>query len=535
MMDEHDHDLEDGNVQLGKPKTPFKDNDDDGNHGRSYDDSEEDFQEPTAGLMRNGRGSGYAPVRTNRQYNGQHNTQRSSSSSCCWILCRGVLVTAALMAVGLVGFYIGQNQELSDYLKGLSMDGNSSSIGGGASSWFKPPSNNNQYDNMVISNMDTKTYSELLRESQIHNPKNVHTVKYNADAVLAQSNNPFDWDATAATPSVVTPPKINGQESSSSKKPNGYLTHPHVVNNQLVFLSEGDAYVTHIHQKEEGAAMTAMKLTTTVGNVLDPKWHPTLPMVAYTATYSGRRDVYLLDLRTGAASPSPMRLTYWDIGVGGVSGLIGWIENETSNDDATSSYSLLFRAMSNEVSLPDYRLYLLHLDNNSNMNSEQAKKTGDLSEMHAALEIEPVPLAQAMDAARYEKCWYFVRYKQSSHTIRYVGGTAENLWKYCDDEASSGALFSDDDYKGTSKDPQVTDTSCDFEGRTIREYSVDAVTGNVVVRIGADLYIMDQETTQAKLNGGKGVLDRRAMVEDDGEVENPVKNSTTPGEKENSA
>ena len=48
----------------------------------------------------------------------------------------------------------------------------------------------------------------------------------------------------------------------------------------------------------------------------------------------------------------------------------------------------------------------------------------------AVLEIEPIPLAQAIDATRYNKCWYFVRISQSSHTIRYVGGTAENLWKY---------------------------------------------------------------------------------------------------------
>ena len=276
--------------------------------------------------------------------------------------------------------------------------------------------------------------------------------------------------------------------------------------------------------------MPAMKLTTTIGNVLDPKWHPTLPIVAYTATYSGRRDVYLLDLRSTTGAKTPMRLTYWDIGAGGVSGLIGWISN--GND----SYSLLFRAMSNEVSLPDYRLYMIHLDNSSSS---------------GVLEIEPLPLAQAMDAARYGPCWYFVRYKQSSHTIRYVGGTAENLWKYCDDEPTSQRLFNDDTYKGTSKDPQIyndgeylfflsdrglhggnewipdrmnvwavplknnndkkitystkdmiqiTDTNCDFEGRTIQEYSVDSTTGNMVVRIGADLYIMSKEAIQTKLN-----------------------------------
>jgi C-terminal processing protease CtpA/Prc len=573
MMDEREHDLEDGNVQLGKPQ-PFKDSIDEvqdttTNNGRSYD-SDEDLDHEQAGLMRNGIGSGYTRVRTNHQLNNQ------TQSSCCWIVCRGLSITFTLVAVGLIGFYIGQNQELLAYINGKNGNGSNNSDSGSSSSWFKPPPNNN----LIVSNMDTKTYKELLQEAQIHNPNKVHTVRYNANAVLAEhpSSNPFDWESDAA-PSVVTPPQIH--QENSTPKPNGYLTHPHVVNNQLVFCAEGDAYVTHIQDGSKGGAMSAMKLTTTVGNVLDPKWHPTLPMLAYTATYSGRRDVYLLDLR-GGASPSPMRLTYWGIGVGGVSGLIGWIRNDEASN-GKSSYSLLFRAMSNDVSLPDYRLYLLHLDNN--MNGEQAKKTGDLSETHAVLEIEPVPLAQAMDAARHEKCWYFVRYKQSSHTIRYVGGTAENLWRYCDGEASSGPLFTDDDYKGTSKDPQlytdgnqqylfflsdrdlqgdkwvpdrmniwalplktnkdakystkdliqITDTSCDFEGRTIREFSVDAVTGNVVVRIGADLYIMDQDTTQSKVNGGNRRLLESAKNATSAKSVNELEQARNKGGSENGA
>lgn len=120
-----------------------------------------------------------------------------------------------------------------------------------------------------------------------------------------------------------------------------------------------------------------------------------------------------------------------------------------------------------------------------------------------------------------------------------MGGTAESLWKYCDDEATASALTSD--FNGTSKSPQVyndqylfflsdrawigsswktdrmnvwamplagegsdliqiTDTSCDFEGRTIREYSIDAVTGNLVVRIGADLYLMQKSDIESKLS-----------------------------------
>eukprot|EP00536_Pseudo-nitzschia_multiseries_P002467 jgi/Psemu1/235710/estExt_Genewise1.C_330078 len=301
-------------------------------------------------------------------------------------------------------------------------------------------------------------------------------------------------------------------------------------------------------------SMPAARVTTTIGNVIDPKWHPTLPLLAYTATYSGRRDVYLMDL----SASSPMRLTYWDVGAGGVSGVVGWIKTNHAN-------ALVIRALSNDASLPDYRLYVIHLSNTNSTDAAADTDTDTDASSAAVLQVEPVPLAQAMEAAWFDNCWYFVRVKQSSHTIRYVGGTAENLWKYCggsgleeeDQEAStsssSSPLFRDDEYRGTSKSPQlyhhsiddthflfflsdrgrnpdatgkgkgtgtpwvpdrmnvwalplyqsqkertgrasystddliqITDTACDFEGRTIQEFSIDQTTGNLVARIGAD-------------------------------------------------
>merc|ERR1711957_858859 len=101
----------------------------------------------------------------------------------------------------------------------------------------------------------------------------------------------------------------------------------------------------------------------TIGNIIDPKWHPTLPLIAYTATYSGRRDVYLMDLSSSGNEMKkkslqvPIRLTYWDVGAGGVSGIIGWIS--TNNDGNYNA--LVFRALSNDSSLPDHRLYIIHL------------------------------------------------------------------------------------------------------------------------------------------------------------------------------
>ena len=92
------------------------------------------------------------------------------------------------------------------------------------------------------------------------------------------------------------------------------------------------------------------------------KWHPTLPLLAYTATYSGRRDVYLMDLSPNAVNKSPTRLTYWDVGSSGVNGVVGWIK--TGDGSGEHADALVFRAVSNDISLPDYRLYVLHLSSN---------------------------------------------------------------------------------------------------------------------------------------------------------------------------
>jgi len=74
-----------------------------------------------------------------------------------------------------------------------------------------------------------------------------------------------------------------------------------------------------------------------------------------------------------------------------------------------------------------------------------------------------VPLAQAVEGVYIDssnsnrnnnnKCIIFVRYKQGSWTARYVGGTAEGLWAYCDNQTNAVHLTSD--YHGTSKNPQT--------------------------------------------------------------------------------
>jgi C-terminal processing protease CtpA/Prc len=169
--------------------------------------------------------------------------------------------------------------------------------------------------------------------------------------------------------------------------------------------------------------------------------------------------------------------------------------------------------------------------------------------------VEPIPLAQAMDGVfnQDNTCVYFVRFAQSSNTIRYVGGTAESLWAWCRERDSAVALTTA--YRGTDKQPsivqvndkkylfflsdrlknvqnsepgsmnlwampllsekdlydksnstnkvkftQLTQVSCEFDGKPLVEYSVDSITGNVVLRIGADLHLLKAQTIHDKLS-----------------------------------
>lgn len=380
--------------------------------------------------------------------------------------------------------------------------------------------------------------------------------------------NPFEFQNKQAQPLA---PQLTGGSVDDISNARGYIQMPHLVKNQLVFCSQGDVFITRVVDPDNHTpqkALPATKLTTTVGNVLDPRLHPNLRYLAYTATYSGRRDIYLLDLQGGKPA---VRLTYWDASAG-VNGLVGW----------WGESSLVFRAMSNEVSLPDYRLYVLHLEDQKEgvPTMRNVEELGEIAPTKEKLEqsvtadartismlqIDPVPLSQAREAARYQDCWYFVRYAQSSNTIRYVGGTAEQLYRYCDNAETTDRLFFQDQYNGTSKAPQmymdsnylfflsdrgrrsdgswqpdrmnvwalsitddiqdhtadsliqITDVSCDFEGRAIREYSIDPATGHMVVRIGADLYFMNSADIQTKLKGGSRQLlktDEDILLRDD--------------------
>ena len=367
-----------------------------------------------------------------------------------------------------------------------------------------------------------------------------NSVHYDPSVAL-QTLNPFDFQE--GDTSLVQPPLLPSYQSDdSSNNALGYMMQPNIYNNTLLFVSEGDLYLTTLGNNNSAA----MKLTTTVGNVRTPVLNPVYPhYVAYTATYTGRREVYMLDLRK-TSSPA-MRLTYWDSNMG-VSSVVGW------KDDGLT---LLFAAMSTDVGLPDVRLYHLSLY------QDGADGHGRRHLSHSPLrvwQIQPIPLSQAIDGAFDDsnKCLYFTRFSQSSNTIRYVGGTAESLWAWCHEHDTAVPLTTN--YRGTDKSPrivkiksqfylfflsdrvtgngheaasmnlwatalpneqelynknsttreyiQLTQVSCDFDGKSLMEYALDDVTGHIVLRIGADLQIMKNNVIQDKLSG-KENHDRR--------------------------
>ncbi|KAL7550866.1 hypothetical protein ACHAWF_014071 [Thalassiosira exigua] len=217
-----------------------------------------------------------------------------------------------------------------------------------------------------------------------------------------------DW---LGAPFVVSPPQMpafatdedekgeGGGDEGSSRL--GYFQNPTAVNGTLVFSTEGDLYLTRIPDKTEARdlrqPMPAMKLTTTVGNALHPKLNYKRPhLLAYSATYSGTREVYLMDLRPSPSNPQQgggvpgtpggpaLRLTYTP---GGILSVVGWDEDGTS---------ILYSAKSiDDRALPDVRLFRLRLSSDSGSGS--GGEEGSLERTNAAQKESPQKAINAND------------------------------------------------------------------------------------------------------------------------------------------
>jgi tricorn protease len=198
----------------------------------------------------------------------------------------------------------------------------------------------------------------------------------------------------------------------SAAPPVGYYRHPTLYRDTIVFVSEGDLWRVSV----KGGR--ASRLTTHAGEESRPAVSPDGQTLAFTAQYEGTTDIYTMPLAGGR----PTRRTY---GAGRVT-FVGWT--------------------------PGGRL-LYSTDCYSTLPSNQLA-TIDFSRQDVNGTPKLVPLAQAAQGV-YDpegKTLYFSRLAfQGSHTKRYRGGTAQNLWKFAEGDEEAKPLTTG--YAGTSKNP----------------------------------------------------------------------------------
>jgi tricorn protease len=194
----------------------------------------------------------------------------------------------------------------------------------------------------------------------------------------------------------------------------GYYRMPAVHGSTVVFVAEGDLWRVGV----EGGV--ASRLTSHPGEERDPSISPDGTTLAFTATYEGPREVYTMPLAGGL----PTRRT-WD---GGRVGITGWTPEGT-----------LVYASDTAGSLPSVRTWLHDLATNTR---------------------RLVPLAQCAETAFLDGSrLVFTRLQfQGSHTDRYAGGTAQQLWAFTMPDAAGNAAEATPltkDYDGTSRRPFV--------------------------------------------------------------------------------
>jgi len=255
--------------------------------------------------------------------------------------------------------------------------------------------------------------------------------------------------------------------AAQSPGPQGYYRFPAIHGDTLVFTAEGDLWVVGIRGGR------ADRLTSNPGLETNAAISPDGRTVAFTGTYEGPADVYTMPLAGGL----PTRRTFQ----GGAT-VVGW----------TPDGAVLY-ATRNFSTLPNTELVRLDTVTDT---------------------PRPLPLAQAAEGA-YDAAGttlFFTRQAfQGSHTRRYRGGTAQNLWRWAAGDAEARPLTAD--YAGTSKTPMVWQGrvyflsdrdgalnlwSMTLDGSDLKQHthhdgwdirSASLSDGRVAYQLGADLWL----------------------------------------------
>jgi tricorn protease len=253
----------------------------------------------------------------------------------------------------------------------------------------------------------------------------------------------------------------------------GYYRSPAIHGETIVFTAEGDLWTVPL----QGGV--ARRLTSHLGEESHAAISPDGATIAFSANYEGPTEVYTMPIGGGL----PTRRT-WE---GAPALAVGW----------TPDGRILYTTPGSST-LPSWQLATLDPRTNRR---------------------ELLPLAEASDGA-YDptgRTLYFTRYAfQGSHTKRYQGGTAQNIWTYASAAAEAVPLTAD--YAGTSRTPMwwqnriyfasdrdgsINLWSMDESGHDLKQLTHhrgwDVLTpaladGRIVYQLGADLHRYDIAT-----------------------------------------
>jgi tricorn protease len=251
----------------------------------------------------------------------------------------------------------------------------------------------------------------------------------------------------------------------------GYYRFPAIHGNDLIFTAEGDLWRFNLSTNETKRLTTNHGMESHASISPDGKW------VTFIGQYEGPSEVYVLPID----GDTPKRLTYEE----GTPIVYQWTQ------DGQILYSTLSRSTSPEAQLVK-------------INPANRK-------------AETVPLSQA-DQGTYLPSGelFFTRLRdQGSHTKRYKGGSAQNIWKF---DGKNEAVPVTADYPGTSKDPMyyqgriyfLSDRdgtmniwSMNTSGGDLKQHTMvtrmdlsdaDLNDGKIVCQMGADILLYDIAT-----------------------------------------
>ncbi|HLK16409.1 MAG TPA: S41 family peptidase [Fimbriimonadaceae bacterium] len=249
----------------------------------------------------------------------------------------------------------------------------------------------------------------------------------------------------------------------------GYYMQPAIGKTQIVFVSEGDLWSVPL------TGGLAHELTSHVAPASHPAISPDGAMVAYTGSYEGPSDAYVMPVDGGP----PTRLSF----TGGMT-VVGWAPD-----------GRVLASTGNRSGLPGPELV------------EIDTKT---------LEQTEVPLDKANDGEfdATGQTLYFTRFAfQGSHTKRYKGGTAQSIWKYTMGAPEAVPLTKS--FPGTSKGPMcwngrvyfISDRdgvmnvwSMDENGGGLKQLThskswdiqnASLRAGRIAYQLGADIHLLD--------------------------------------------